>query len=40
VTQVDDPTFRPSTVPDTISFDPPKLVLPTREPGDRIVPGS
>ncbi|MFL5826571.1 MAG: hypothetical protein ACJ76V_08620 [Thermoleophilaceae bacterium] len=39
ITQVDTPTFRPSQVPDSISFDPPKLVLPTHEAGSRVLAG-
>jgi dienelactone hydrolase len=38
--QVDNPTFRPSNVPSSITFGPPSLVLPTREAQTEDVPGS
>lgn len=34
VTQVDHPTFRVSNVPTSLTFDGPKLTLPTRGSGD------
>jgi len=40
LTQVDEPTFRRSQVPDAISFTPPRLTLPIRESASRVVPGS
>jgi len=38
--QVDQPTFRASNVASSIRFDPPQLVLPTRESGSRTLGGS
>jgi dienelactone hydrolase len=40
LTQVDQPFLRPSNVASTLTFDNPRLVLPTREPSDLSVPGS
>jgi predicted acyl esterase len=40
LTQVDNPFLRPSNVPSAISFQPPTLVLPTRESGTRIITGT
>jgi hypothetical protein len=40
LTQVDQPTLRPSNVASSIQFGPPTLVLPTRESGNRTVTGT
>jgi dienelactone hydrolase len=40
LTQVDEPFLRRSNVASSIRFDPPTLVLPTRESGSRTLPGS
>jgi predicted acyl esterase len=39
LTQDDHPTFRPSTLPSSIAFQAPRLVLPTRESGSLRLPG-
>jgi len=39
LTQVDEPTFRRSSVADTISFDPPTLTLPIHESSRRVISG-
>jgi hypothetical protein len=40
LTQVDQPFLRPSNVPSEITFEPPTLVLPTRQSGDVVLSGS
>jgi dienelactone hydrolase len=40
LTQVDNATFRASNLPSSMTFGPPRLTLPTRESGDRTIPGS
>jgi hypothetical protein len=39
LTQVDQPFLRPSNVPSEITFEPPTLVLPTRQSGDTVLSG-
>ena len=39
VSQVDFPFLRPSTVPSEVTFGPPTLTLPTRQAGERTLPG-
>ena len=38
--QADNPTFRPSSVPSSIDFGAPALVLPTHEATSRTLPGA
>jgi len=40
LTQVDQPFLRPSNAPSSITFGPPKLVLPTRQSADVVLSGS
>jgi hypothetical protein len=39
LTQVDQPFLRPSNVPSEVTFEPPTLVLPTRQSGDTVLSG-
>jgi len=39
VTQVDQPYLRPSNPESALTFEPPRLALPTRESGDRTISG-
>jgi hypothetical protein len=40
LTQVDQPFLRPSNAPSEINFEPPTLVLPTRQSPDETLTGS